>query len=296
MTTSLQTYSYYPGCSQMATNKAYDISARSVARVLGLELVELEDWNCCGATAYVAIREERAFVLSARNLALAEKTGRDLVTPCSGCYVVLRKANKYMADNPELHAEIKRALAAGGMTYGGNVRVRHFLDVVLNDVGEDAIREHVTRPLDGLRVACYYGCQVSRPFGEIDSEELPERIDRLVEWLGANPVPFPLKAKCCGGLMMTTQPDIGRKLTGKLLRVAKANSADCIITCCPLCQMNLEAYQREVSDAMQCDCHIPVLYFTQLMGHAFGLSSEELALQDSLTAVEPLLARKVAHV
>ncbi len=280
----------------MATNKAYDVSVRSVARELGLELVELDDWNCCGATAYVAIREERAFVLSARNLALAERAGRDLVTPCSGCYVVLRKANKYMADNPELYAKIGRALAAGGMTYGGKVRVRHFLDLVLNDAGEETIQQRVVRPLDGLRVACYYGCQVSRPFGEIDSEELPERVDRLVEWLGAEPVPFPLKTKCCGGMMLMTQPDIGRKLTGKLLRVAKAKGADCIITCCPLCQMNLEAYQREVSDAMQCDCHIPVLYFTQLMGHAFGLSSEELALRDSLTAVEPLLAGKVASV
>lgn len=296
MTPNAPTYSYYPGCSQMATNKAYDVSTRNVARALGLELVELEDWNCCGATAYFAIREARTLVLSARNLALAEKAGHDLVTPCSGCYVALRKANKYMADNPELRGKIAHALAAGGMKYSGTVRVRHVLDLVLNDAGEEAIRQHVRRPLSGLRVACYYGCQVTRPFGEIDREELPGRIDLLVEWLGAEPVPFPLKTKCCGGLMMTTQPAIGRNLTGKLLKAAKENGAECVITCCPLCQMNLEAYQKAVSGEMESDCRIPVLYFTQLMGSAFGLSSEELALRDSLTPVEPLLAGKVATV
>ena len=143
-------YTYYPGCSQVAVNKAYDISTRSVARALGLELAELDDWNCCGATAYVAIREKRAFVLSARNLALAERTGRsEIVTGCSGCYLVLRKANKYMTESPELRVEIRRALAAGGMDYQGTVRVRHFLDVVMNDLGEDVIRQHVRRPLRG---------------------------------------------------------------------------------------------------------------------------------------------------
>ena len=287
-------YTYYPGCSQMAANKAYDISMRNVARVLGLAMEELDDWNCCGATAYVAIREKEAFVLATRNLALAEKTGRDeLVTACNGCYLVLRKANKYMAENRKLHDEIRDALAAGDMDYRGTVRVRHFLDIVVNDLGEEVIKEHVKRSLSGLKVAPYYGCQISRPFGEIDDEEFPMSLDGLIGWLGAEPVPFPLKAKCCGGLMMTTQPDIGRKLTGKILKVAKDQGADCIITCCPLCHMNLEAYQREAAAAIGADCAIPVLYFTQLMGHAFGLGRDETALKDSLTPVEAMLTEKV---
>jgi len=287
-------YTYYPGCSQTAANKAYDISMRNVARVLGMEMEELDDWNCCGATAYVAIREKEAFVLSARNLALAEKTGRsDLVTACNGCYLTLRKANKYMAENRQLHDEIRDALAAGDMDYKGTVRVRHFLDIVVNDLGEETIKEHVKLPLSELKVAAYYGCQISRPFGEIDDEEFPMSLDRLIGWLGAEAVPFALKAKCCGGLMMTTQPDIGRRLTGKILKKAKDQGADCIITCCPLCQMNLEAYQRQAGAAIGADCAIPVLYFTQLMGHAFGLGRDEIALKDSLTPVEAVLAEKV---
>ena len=287
-------YTYYPGCSQMVTNKAYNISTQNVARTLGLEMVELDDWNCCGATAFMAVDKKRAFVLSARNLAMAEQTGREeVVTACNGCYLTLNKVNRHLAEQAELAAQVQKALAAGGMTYKGGVRVRHLLDIVVNDVGEKRVRQHVRRPLAGLKVACYYGCQITRPFGEIDDEEYPEMMDVLSGWLGAEAVAFPLKTKCCGGLMMTTQPEMGRKLTGAILRSAKQGEADGIITCCPLCQMNLEAYQDQVGAAIGYDCHIPVLYFTQLMGYAFGLEGSELALRDSLTPVEATLMEKV---
>lgn len=286
-------YSYFPGCSLTVTNRAYDISARAIAGVLGIELLELEDWNCCGATAYLPIREKRAFALSARNLAIAEKDGRELATLCNACYVVLRKANKYMAEDPNLRAEIRRALRAGGMDYSGAVRVRHFLDILVNDLGEGVIRRHVRRDLSGLRVACYCGCQLTRPFDDVDDAEYPEMMDRLIGWLGAEVVPFAMRAKCCGGMTMTTHPETGQVLTGKILKVAKEQGAGCVATCCPLCQINLEGYQEKAAEAVGADCGIPVLYFTQLLGSAFGLSGEELAVRDSLTPVEPLLAEKV---
>ncbi|MBN1764377.1 MAG: CoB--CoM heterodisulfide reductase iron-sulfur subunit B family protein [Sedimentisphaerales bacterium] len=286
-------FTYYPGCSVKGTNRAYDMSTRSVAGALGIELSELDDWNCCGATAYMAIHEKRAFVLSARNLAIAEKEGLELVTVCNGCYLVLNKTNKYMSENPQLQAEIQKALAAGGMNYRGGVKVRHFLDVIVNDLGEEEVRGCVSRPLSGLKVAPYYGCQISRPFGEIDDPEDPQMMDRLIEWLGGEPVPFALKAKCCGGMMMTTQPEIGVKLSGNILKCARDQGADCIITACPLCQINLEAYQDTINDAMGQDCSIPILYFTQLMGAAFGINQKDLALKDSLTPVEELLTEKV---
>jgi len=292
--TASQVYSYYPGCSLTATNRAYDISARSVCRAMGVEMRELDDWNCCGATAYMPIREKSSFVLSARNLAIAEKEdGRDLATLCNACYVVLRKTNKYMAENPKLAGEIRKALQAGGMDYAGKVRVRHFLDIVVNDLGEEAVKRYVKRDLSGLKVACYSGCQLSRPFTDLDDPEFPELMDRLVGWLSAAPVPFPVSAKCCGGMAMTTHPETGLKLTGHILKVAKETGADCIVTACPLCQINLEAYQDKISEVMGVDCHIPVLYFTQLMGSALGLSSKELVLKDSLTPVEALLGEKV---
>jgi heterodisulfide reductase subunit B len=289
----LQSFSYFPGCSLTATNRAYDISTRNVARALGIEMVELDDWNCCGATAYLPIREKRAFVLSARNLAIAEKEGRPLATVCNACFVVLRKTNKYMAEDQALRREIRRALQAGGADYGGTVPVRHFLEIVVNDLGEEAIRSHVQCDLSGLKVACYSGCQLSRPFGDVDHPEYPELMNRLVGWLGAEVVPFPMSAKCCGGMAMTTHPETGRVLTGKILKAAKARGADCIATACPLCQINLEAYQAKVGKAIGADCGIPVLYFTQLMGAAFGLSDDELKLKDSLTPVGALLSEKV---
>ena len=295
-TEAINAYAYFPGCSLEATNRAYDVSTRAVAECLGLVFEELDDWNCCGATAYMAVNEKLSFALCARNLAIAEKQGRDLVAPCSGCYLVLRKTNKYLAENPELRADIKATLAAGGMQYNGTVKVRHALDVVVSDIGEQAVREHVSKPLTGLRVVPYYGCQISRPFGDIDDPEDPQMMDRLITWLGAEPVPFPLKAKCCGGMMMTTHAKTGVTLSGKILKCACDQGADCIITACPLCQINLEAYQDRVNRIFASDCRIPVLYFTQLMGVALGLSGQALALKDSLTPVEAMLAEKVGCV
>ncbi len=291
---------YFPGCSLMATNRAYDVSTRSVAAALGLELVELDDWNCCGATAYIAIDERKSFVLSARNLALAEAQtppangGCDLVVACSGCYVALHKVEKYLAEDAALRQEINRALQAGGMAYQGRARVRHFLDVAVNDFGEQAVRGRVRNPLAGLKVAGYPGCQIGRPFGEIDDPEYPKLMDRLLGWLGAEAMTFPLRAKCCGGMMMTTQPDIGRKLSGNVLRHARASGADCLATACPLCHLNLEAYQDQASAAVGADCHIPVLYFTQLMGLAFGLHPEQVALADNMTPADVVLAERTA--
>ncbi|MCX7020930.1 MAG: CoB--CoM heterodisulfide reductase iron-sulfur subunit B family protein [bacterium] len=283
-------YTYYPGCSQTRTSRAYDASVRGVAGKLGVELVELEDWNCCGASNYIAIDARKAFMLSARNLALAEKTGRrDLVTCCSGCYVILAKSKKYIKQNPKLHADIDEALATAGLTFSGDINVRHILDVLVNDVGGERIRAAVTHPLAGLKVAPYYGCQIGRPYGEFDDEEWPHSLDDLVTWTGAEPVNFPLKAKCCGGILMTTQPEVGRTLVGKLLKNAKDAGADCIVTACSLCHVTLESYQKKVSRHLGEDVNIPVLYFTQLLGRALGLTPKELMLKDSLTHAEAVL-------
>jgi heterodisulfide reductase subunit B len=285
-------YSYFPGCSLEATNRAYDISTRNVARVLGLEMVELEDWNCCGATPYMAIDSRRSALLSARNLSISEKQGRDIVTVCSSCYLVLQKANHQFHNDPSLRTDIRKALQAGGMDYHGKVRVRHLLDLIVNDLGKEAIERHIVRPLEGLKVACYYGCQLIRPFGEVDDAEFPRLLEQLMGWIGATPVDFGMGAKCCGGMLMTTQPEIGLDLSGKLLKQGCKAGADCICTICPLCQMNLEAYQAEISSRLGDNCRLPVVYFTQILGTALGLGRDELAWKDALTPVEMLLAGK----
>jgi len=287
-----EAYSYYPGCSLTSTNRAYDISTRNVSRVLGLEMIELEDWNCCGATAYTAIREIRSFVLSARNLALAEKEKRDLVTVCAGCYLTLHKTNKYFAEDGKLRQQIREALQAGGEDYTGSLRVRHFLDVVVNDLGEEVIKQHVVRSFEGLKVAPYYGCQITRPFGDIDDPDFPTCMDRLMEWIGAEPLDFGMMTKCCGGMLMYTRPEIGLELAGRILSEAKKIGADCIATACPLCQINLEGYQKKAAHRLKADCDIPVLYFTQLLGITLGLEPDQLALGDNLTSSEPVLAAR----
>ncbi|MEA2062710.1 MAG: CoB--CoM heterodisulfide reductase iron-sulfur subunit B family protein [Gemmatimonadota bacterium] len=289
---SKQIYTYYPGCSLTATNRAYDVSTRNVASVLGVELVDLEDWNCCGATAYTAIMERRSFILSARNLALAEKEKRDMVTVCAGCYLALHKTNKYFGEDPELRKVIRQGLQAGGEDYNGTIRVRHFLDVVVNDLGEEVVKQHVVREFKGLKVAPYYGCQITRPFGEIDDPDFPSCMGRLMEWIGAESLDFPMMTKCCGGMLMTTRAEVGRDLTGRILLEAKKAGADCIATACPLCQINLEAYQSKISRQMKADCSIPVLYFTQLLGLTLGLESKQLTLGDNLTPTEPVLAAR----
>jgi len=229
--------------------------------------------------------------LSARNLALAESQGRDLVAICSGCFSMLSKANHRMADHAEMRGKITRALGAVGLEYHGTTRVRHLLDVFVNDVGEGAIRDSVAKDLKGLRVAAYYGCQLSRPKGMFDDPEFPTSLDRILSWLGAEPVWYPVKAKCCGGMLMTSQSKVCERLVGKLLSVAVEAGAECIATICPLCQINLEGYQKRISKVMGARLDLPVFYFTQLMGLAMGMGDKELRLSENLTPSEAIAAR-----
>jgi len=276
-------YPYYPGCSLKSTGKPYDESMRAVFAALGHSLEEIDDWNCCGATAYMSISEEKAFALSARNFALAEKhngTGDvNLVVPCAACYLGLNKAQRYLRDHDDLRQTVSKALAEAGLTYRGKVKVRHPLEVLINDVGMDAIKARVTRPLKGLKVASYYGCQLVRPYADFDDQHDPTSMDRIVSALGGTPVDWPLKTRCCGGSLTGTVPDVGYRLSYVLLREAQRRDCDVIITACPLCQFNLECYQPTMSRANHTTVHMPVVYFTQLMGVAFGLAERALGLQ-----------------
>lgn len=285
-------YTYYPGCTQLASAKSYDVSTRAVAKALDIEIVDLEDWNCCGTSPYLSVRELPAFAIAARNLALAEKqTGsQDLLTICNACYLVLEKVNIYMRENEELREKIRETLNVVGLDYQGSVRVRHFLEVLVNDVGEETMQQKVVRKLEGLKVAPYYGCQYSRPFGNIDDIDFPTTMDTLLSWLSAEVVDYPVKAKCCGGMLMVTEKDVGLKLVKTLLTVAADREADCIATCCPLCEMNVEAYQGDVNKKFNTDFSIPAVYFTQLVGISLGLGLDEMELGKELVSAKELLS------
>ncbi|MDW8129508.1 MAG: CoB--CoM heterodisulfide reductase iron-sulfur subunit B family protein [Bryobacterales bacterium] len=276
-------YLYYPGCSLEGAARPYDESLRAVFRALGLRLKELEDWNCCGATIYMSVDETTSLAVSARNLALAGRDGgRDLVAPCSACYTVLLKTNRFLRESPELREKVGRLLREAGLSYGLDVRVRHPLDVLVNDVGIATIAAAATRRLEGLRFAPYYGCQIVRPERGFDHSEFPESLDELFRALGAEPVYYPVKTRCCGGMLMTTYPEVCLELVRELLACAVENGAACILSTCPLCQVNLEAYQNRVNKAFGASYAVPILFFTQLLGLALGCEERALGLQRNL--------------
>ena len=283
-------YADYPGCSLSGLGKPYDESLRAVFSHLGLGLEEIPDWNCCGATSYMSVSEDKAVALAARNLALAEQMKAEVVAPCAACYLVLTKAQHMMADYPALAAKVHKGLQAAGLTYKGQVTVRHPLDILVNDVGLDAVKARVTNPLTGYRVAPYYGCQIVRPYGAFDDPLRPQTLDRLMAAVGAEVVDYPLKAHCCGGSLMGTMEDIGVRLNFLLLKEAKARSANVLATVCPLCQYNLEAYQDKMLRTFHESVHLPVAYFTQLLGLAFGLQPKALGLQRNFVTAAPLPA------
>ena len=285
-------YLYYPGCAAEATGKAYDLSARAVMKKLDVELVELDDWNCCGATSYFSVRELDSFAIAARNLSIAENQGdEDVCVICNACYTTLAKTNRYMRDSPRVNEQVNAALGEVGRSYGGTKPVRHIVDVLVNDIGVAALAAKAVRPLAGLTVAPYYGCQFSRPMGDFDDTERPQTLDRVFEALGADVlVEFPAKLKCCGGTMMLTATEASLRLCHEILQSAHDMGADVIVAACPLCEMNLEAYQPRVNKLFGTSYNIPVMYFTQLVGLALGADPKQLAIDTQIISCAPVLA------
>jgi heterodisulfide reductase subunit B len=281
-------YAYFPGCSLSGLGKPYDESMRAVFAHLGLQLNEIPDWNCCGATSYMSVDQNQAVALAARNLALAERMQQEIVAPCAACYLVLSKAQHVMADYPATGEKVRQGLRAAGLEYSGRGAVRHPLDILMNDVGPAALKAKVVAPLAGYRVAPYYGCQVVRPYGAFDDPLRPVLLEKLMALLGAEAVEYPLKARCCGGSMMGTIEEIGLRLNYVLIKEARTRGANMMATLCPLCQYNLEAYQGKMRRTFKDDCDLPIVYFTQLIGLAFGLQPKALGLQRNFVTAAPL--------
>jgi len=282
-------YTYFPGCSAEATAIGLGLSVQAIAKPLDMELIELEDWTCCGSTPYGSLDELESICVAARNLALAEKTELDLVTPCSSCFITLYQADIKLKDHPQLMAQINEALAVANLEYRGSVRVRHLTEVLVNDITPEVITTKIKRPLNGLKVAPYYGCQLVRPDYGFDDPEFPQSLDRLVGCLGAEAVPFPLKNRCCGGSLIIPEEDLALGLLRKLLDNALENGAQCIVTPCPLCQTNLDAYQSRVNSKFKTHYHLPVLFITQLIGLALGVDPESLGLNTNIISPSEVL-------
>jgi heterodisulfide reductase subunit B len=291
-------YSYYPGCTGETTSVEFDHSARAVCQAVGIELLELEDWNCCGASvSYAGANDLSIKVLNARNLALAEAKGSyDIVAPCSSCYIQMIKVNHEIQEDPELLKQVNECLAEGGLSYQGGIKVRHIQDVLYNDVGLDKIKEKVIKPLNGLKVAGYVGCQSVRPYGEYDSVDKPVVQDRLLEALGAEAVPFPKKIRCCGSGIFLPEIDYCMELVKDILEDAINHGAELVSTVCPMCAMNLEMYQGRINEKYGTDFDIPIVYLTQLMAVAFGLDmKKDAALNYNIIPPEGVLQAALGH-
>ncbi|MCP4118409.1 MAG: disulfide reductase [Desulfobacteraceae bacterium] len=286
-------YTYYPGCSLSGSAMEYDVSTRAVMARLGITLTEIDDWNCCGATAAEAVSSLLCSALGARNLALAESMdpSSDILVPCSACYLNLKKVEMERKENPELAKNLDIILAGEELAINNPPKVRHLLDVLVNDITPDTILKHTTRPLTGLRIAPYYGCQCLRPYGVFDDPEAPASMDGLLEACGARVAEWDMGARCCGASNMSTKPETAKKLVQKILMDARG--ADAIATVCPMCQLNLEGFQREISREASTDLAISVLYLPQIIGIALGLDQSEVRLEKNL-ALKPSLKEKLS--
>ncbi|MFC1932724.1 CoB--CoM heterodisulfide reductase iron-sulfur subunit B family protein [Chloroflexota bacterium] len=256
-------YAYYPGCSLETTAREYGLSARAVCQRLGVELTELPDWSCCGASSGHSTNYRLAHALAGRNLAIAEKEGLDIAVACPACFLRLKNTQYEVRGNSQLRENVAEIV---GLPYEARYNVRHLLDIICNEVGIEIVRTKVTKPLAGLRLVSYYGCFLVRPPKVVafDEPENPQSIDKLLNALGAEVVDWSGKVDCCGGSLSLTKKDVAAKLVGELIDAACGVRAEALVTACPLCQSNLDSRQNSAGR------RLPVFYFTELAGLAMG--------------------------
>jgi heterodisulfide reductase subunit B len=281
-------YAYYPGCSLHSTAAEYNESSEAVCEELGIELEEIEDWNCCGATSAHSLNHELSIALPLRNLARAEAMGLEVVAPCAACFNRLKSADAAVKDNSDLQRMMAEKY---DINYEGKIHVLSLLSAI-SKIGDDAIKAHVKRELSGLKVACYYGCLLLRPpkIACFDDAENPMSLDNIMADLGAEPVEWPYRNECCGASLSLSKPEIVVKLTHDILSMAKLAGAQAIVTACPLCQGNLDMRQCDVEAKYREKFDMPIFYFTQLMGMAFGLWEGKLGLSKLMVDPEPVLS------
>jgi heterodisulfide reductase subunit B len=282
--------SYFPGCTLNTTGKGFDNAVRASTAAVGLELVELPEWNCCGATYPLIVDNMLELAAPAHVLVAARDEGSTVTTACTTCYNVLKRTNRFIREHEEERERINAFIEA---EYGGEVEVKDILHLLRDDVGFDAVREKVKVPLAGLHVGSYYGCMVLRPPDEVayDDPDHPTSMDDLMAALGATPVDFAHKNECCGAYLAVNAPDVTREMVYTILRSAKAAGAEALVTNCPLCQFNLDKQQTEMSRFYAGYRPLPVFYFSQLMGLALGLEVRDYGWERHYISPDSIVTR-----
>ncbi len=282
-------YAYYPGCSLHHSAREYDMSIRLVFQHLGIGLLEIEDWVCCGSTPAHMTNELLSVALPIENMLWAEERGMDIAMPCAACFSAMKTASVRMKE-PEVKRRVEAILEA---RYDGRARVRHALQVVVNDYGLSRVEEKVRLRLKGLKATAYYGCLLTRPpkVKEFDDPENPQIMDHLLEAIGAEPVKWTHKTVCCGASFAATEPRIVWKLSYDILTKARKAGAECIVVACPLCHPNLDLNQAEIEAQYEESFDMPVFYFSQIMGIALGLEPRALGLDKNVVEPWKVLSR-----
>ncbi len=272
--------SYFPGCSLDGTAREYGLSTEAICEHLGVELVELSDWNCCGASSGHCTNRLLDRALASRNLFIADRAGHDLVVACAACFQRFKNGAVTLIEDQEFRQKMEKIMKT---PYRGNFEVKHLLDVVCNSIGLQTVKENIKKPLKGLKTVAYYGCVIVRPheLTQFDDEERPRSLDNIMEAMGAETLGWSGRTECCGASLALTTPDIVVKLCDDLVKMAMEAGADCIVTACPLCEANLDMRPKKEN-------RIPIFYFTELLGVALGIDAKPW-FEKHLTDPMPLL-------
>jgi heterodisulfide reductase subunit B len=288
-------YSFYPGCSSQkgASASNYLVSVESMCESLDIKLNPIPDWNCCSASiGYCGGGELPRLALSARNLALSEQhnPGQDVVASCAACWLATREAAERLEQDNQLMAETNQALAQAGLTFKNENKIRHMVEVIIEDIGYEELGKHVVKPLEGMKIAGYVGCQTNRPFGiEGESFENPKYLDKLVETLGGEPLEnYDKKVSCCGGALAFSEPEKSQALIKDIIESAYDAGAEMIVTPCPVCQMNVEVYQDQINEKYGTKFHMPVTYYSTLMSVAYGKNAKQAGLDGQIIRAKRL--------
>jgi heterodisulfide reductase subunit B2 len=283
-------YAYYPGCSAESTARDMHESTLAVAEALKIELIEPKGWTCCGATAGHQTDRVLAAALPAANLVKIKDMGLECVVNCAACYNRMKAANYEISTDSQIRKSVCDAI---GRDYDGKVLVRHFIEVLLEDVGLEQIANTVRHSLKGLKTACYYGCLLVRPpkVMKFDDSENPTSLDKLVTAMGGESVDWSGKVECCGGGLSLTRTDVVIQLTDSILGMAQNAGADCIAVSCPMCQVNLDLRQQDIKKQTGRNYEMPIVYITQLLGLSFGISPDKLGFNKLMVPARGILEK-----
>jgi heterodisulfide reductase subunit B len=281
-------YAYYPGCSAHSTARDMHESCLAVAKALGIELQEIKGWTCCGASAAHQTDRVLASALPAANLLLAKEMGLDMVVNCAACYNRSKTTNYEVTHSPAIK---KKVTAALGQPYDGSVAVRHFVEVLSQDFSPARLKKAVNQSLNGLKVACYYGCYLLRPpeATDFDDPENPSIMENLIEAVGGDGLEWPGKVECCGGALNLTRTDITVARSAAIIEMAESAGADCIVTACPMCQTSLDLRQQDMKKMSGKTFNMPILYVTQLIGLSLGISPKALGINRLMVSPKAVL-------